>query len=710
MSHPTPSVVQDLFHDLRDGHQLLDLLEVLSGHQLVHERDRRDPAHWRSNVGTALRFLDTQLVKLVNINVPDVVEGNPTVVLGLVWSIILHFQMERLTLGLPRDTCERHLVPDVTPSPTGTPPLKRGRFQGQGRGSARQTLLHWAQDKARGTPVVIRDFGVSWQDGRAFAALVNSLHPGVLHPTQLQHSSPTHTLNTIFTTAENILGIPRLLEPHDLAVEDPDEKSIMTYVSQFLSLSGQLPAGVQVTEAGVFGDVEQAVVTGPWGESGPVSRVSDGCGVREEPALTTAWEAAAPVAEEPLWMVEYWEQRRTGPAEGSGGPMWDVTSLSPEPSARGKGADVREQGAGTVILGPPTPAGIRPAGTGTPGALEDLTSQSGEDATMTKPSQGHHPALGEHQGVRDRHVPCGSAELPAPGDTPFLSGDWDGQRVPSPVSSHWRELLPSVRAAPEQMSQSGRCPGQEMVLLPPAGEDGAGTAGVSTEGQRAGGQDEDIATITAGGSWQEVGETAALAVGQARRADQIARVDPVHQLFHLLPVSQFMVVPDKAHHCCVIRELHDVDQIHGQEQQIWSFHEKAVMESAARGDLEQMKHHWRQLVSDQLDQGGDMAQGPETTLGSQGGQTTLGVRGSSTCSFLWSGFPLRPLASDSGFELLLCFHPDSWIGIPAPGTGSLPLGLDHWKQNLFDIKEMCGTHRMASRHATAEAHRLETTA
>lgn len=41
-------------------------------------------------------------------------------------------------------------------------------------------------------------------------------------------------LETAFDVAENKLGIARLLDAEDVDVEKPDEKSIMTYVAQFL--------------------------------------------------------------------------------------------------------------------------------------------------------------------------------------------------------------------------------------------------------------------------------------------------------------------------------------------------------------------------------------------------------------------------------------------------------------------------------------------
>lgn len=51
--------------------------------------------HFLSNANTALRFLAGKRIKLVNINAADLVDGRPAVVLGLIWTIILYFQVGR---------------------------------------------------------------------------------------------------------------------------------------------------------------------------------------------------------------------------------------------------------------------------------------------------------------------------------------------------------------------------------------------------------------------------------------------------------------------------------------------------------------------------------------------------------------------------------------------------------------------------------------
>lgn len=47
------------------------------------------------NGQTALDFLRYKKIKLVNIRAEDIVDGNPKLTLGLIWTIILHFQVSR---------------------------------------------------------------------------------------------------------------------------------------------------------------------------------------------------------------------------------------------------------------------------------------------------------------------------------------------------------------------------------------------------------------------------------------------------------------------------------------------------------------------------------------------------------------------------------------------------------------------------------------
>lgn len=63
--------------------------------------------HCLENVDKALQFLKEQKVHLENVGSHDIVDGNHRLTLGLVWTIILRFQVPRTVLlgGCPAHRC-----------------------------------------------------------------------------------------------------------------------------------------------------------------------------------------------------------------------------------------------------------------------------------------------------------------------------------------------------------------------------------------------------------------------------------------------------------------------------------------------------------------------------------------------------------------------------------------------------------------------------
>lgn len=78
------------------------------------------------------------------------------------------------------------------------------------------------------------DFGASWRDGIAFLAIIDAIKANLINLAAMRRATNRQRLETAFNVAESELGIARLLDAEDVDVDKPDERSIMTYVAQFL--------------------------------------------------------------------------------------------------------------------------------------------------------------------------------------------------------------------------------------------------------------------------------------------------------------------------------------------------------------------------------------------------------------------------------------------------------------------------------------------
>ncbi|KAM3930381.1 dystonin isoform 2-T2 [Leptodactylus fuscus] len=217
--------VGDLYEDLRDGHNLISLLEVLSGDTLPRERDflktlrlprekGRMRFHRLQNVQIALDYLKKRQVKLVNIRNDDITDGNPKLTLGLIWTIILHFQISDIHVtGESEDM------------------------------SAKEKLLLWTQQATEGhSGIRCENFTTCWRDGRLFNAIIHRYRPDLIDMDTVAVQSNITNLENAFYVAEK-LGVTRLLDPEDVDVSSPDEKSVITYVSSMYDAFPKTPDG-----------------------------------------------------------------------------------------------------------------------------------------------------------------------------------------------------------------------------------------------------------------------------------------------------------------------------------------------------------------------------------------------------------------------------------------------------------------------------------
>ncbi|RXN24242.1 alpha-actinin-4 isoform X2 [Labeo rohita] len=194
--------IENIEEDFRDGLKLMLLLEVISGERLPKPERGKMRVHKINNVNKALDFIASKGVKLVSIGAEEIVDGNAKMTLGMIWTIILRFAIQ-----------------DISVEET----------------SAKEGLLLWCQRKtAPYKNVNVQNFHISWKDGLAFNALIHRHRPELIDYDKLRKDDPVTNLNNAFEVAERYLDIPKMLDAEDIVgTLRPDEKAIMTYVSCF---------------------------------------------------------------------------------------------------------------------------------------------------------------------------------------------------------------------------------------------------------------------------------------------------------------------------------------------------------------------------------------------------------------------------------------------------------------------------------------------
>ncbi|XP_046382631.1 alpha-actinin, sarcomeric isoform X1 [Ischnura elegans] len=192
--------IDNIDEDFRNGLKLMLLLEVISGETLPKPDRGKMRFHKIANVNKALDFIERKGVKLVSIGAEEIVDGNLKMTLGMIWTIILRFAIQDIS------------VEEMT---------------------AKEGLLLWCQRKtAPYKNVNVQNFHLSFKDGLAFCALIHRHRPDLIDYHKLSKDNPLENLNTAFDVAEKYLDIPRMLDPDDLInTPKPDERAIMTYVS-----------------------------------------------------------------------------------------------------------------------------------------------------------------------------------------------------------------------------------------------------------------------------------------------------------------------------------------------------------------------------------------------------------------------------------------------------------------------------------------------
>lgn len=194
---------ESLKNEFSDGVKLINLLEIIGNEKMDGKWHAKPKNRYQmlENCQLAIHYVtDIKKIKLIGIHPEDIVDCNLKLTLGLIWSCINKFVIEDIS------------VEEAT---------------------ARDALLIWCKKNTQGyEDVNITNFTTSWSSGLGFCALINHFRPDVLDYNSLNREDHTNNCVQAFEAC-NKLGITVFLDPEDLVNTTPDDKSVVTQVSEF---------------------------------------------------------------------------------------------------------------------------------------------------------------------------------------------------------------------------------------------------------------------------------------------------------------------------------------------------------------------------------------------------------------------------------------------------------------------------------------------
>jgi hypothetical protein len=215
-------LIEDLSVDLADGVVLINLLEILTGNNLPRFNKHPKMRIQRlSNLNLGIRFLKEQRLRLINVGAEDIEAGNIKIILGLLWSIIVKYQIKDSSNCSSNGSINQY-----------------SKLEDQDQGE-KELLLAFVNTQIESYQLTAQNFTSDFCDGTILLALVDSMTKGRLISSGSLIDSdqpPISRAHRAVTTAETLLDIPILIEPQDI-VSHPQEHSMMTYISFFRKLN-----------------------------------------------------------------------------------------------------------------------------------------------------------------------------------------------------------------------------------------------------------------------------------------------------------------------------------------------------------------------------------------------------------------------------------------------------------------------------------------
>jgi hypothetical protein len=192
--------VQDLCNAFNNAHQLDSIIFALTRSKVNGLVEASSAYDKITNLNLALDVFAEQFPEVGAINASAIASNNPKAALDLAWILFYHSTLK---------------------------PIKYCGLEN------RFGLLLWTQHTVSGflnTPV-IHDFANSFSDGIALSAIIESKLPKAIESRNMLNIQKTDNLRKAFEVAEKSFAIPKLLSPIDVTSENPDEISMIVYLT-----------------------------------------------------------------------------------------------------------------------------------------------------------------------------------------------------------------------------------------------------------------------------------------------------------------------------------------------------------------------------------------------------------------------------------------------------------------------------------------------
>lgn len=239
--------VEDLTTDLCDGVLLCNLLEIISGKRIrKYNKKPKMFAQKLENLNKCIKFIKKEGITIVNIGANDINTGNLKIILGLIWTLILRYQINKAEFDTSRDSLDEVTDPaydSKSPEQKAKSPKKSPKKKQKNADGPKKELIKWVNQQLEPYNQSIKNFKKDWKNPMILCALTDSLQPGLMDLEKVNSEGDdtcrTKDIQEAMSKAKTHFDIPEVMDASDMAVL-PDELSIMTYVSYFRDKNNDL--------------------------------------------------------------------------------------------------------------------------------------------------------------------------------------------------------------------------------------------------------------------------------------------------------------------------------------------------------------------------------------------------------------------------------------------------------------------------------------